>query len=248
MDAMSIAAASGLRARMEALDLLANNIANQGTAGYKADREFYDLYTSPEAAGDAESGLTHPPTAVPTIDRQWTDFSQGTLTPTGNPLHLGLSGKGFFAVQGPNGPLYTRNGSFQLSISGQLQTSEGYAVADKEGKPIQLDPAIPVEILPNGEVRQAGETAAQLSIVDFAEPSVLAKQSGSYFHMDDPAARANAAEASVHQGKLEAANSSPAEGAVRLVTVLRQFEMLQKAITIGGEMSRKGDEVARVGS
>src|SRR5947209_20523802 len=102
MDPMTATAASGLRARMESLDLLANNVANASTGGYKADREFYSLYAAPEAEG----GQT-----MPLIEKPWVDLSQGLIHQTGNPLDLALTGRGFFAVAGPNGPLYTRNGS-----------------------------------------------------------------------------------------------------------------------------------------
>src|SRR5215213_8626224 len=92
MDALSVSAASGMRSRMEALDLLANNIANSSTTGYKADREFYNLYVAPEAMDTGEM-----PTTAPVVERHWTDFSQGTTSPTGNSLDLALSGKGFFS-------------------------------------------------------------------------------------------------------------------------------------------------------
>ena len=100
MDPIAATAASGLRARMESLDLLANNVANASTGGYKADREFYSLYVAPDAA-DSDSLST-----MPVIEKPWTDFSQGLVQQTGNPLDLALSGKGFFAVQSPRGPLY----------------------------------------------------------------------------------------------------------------------------------------------
>ena len=131
MDQVSVTAASGLQSRMEALDMVANNLANTTTGGFKLDREFYSLFTAAESEGDGSA------TKLPLIQKQWTDFSQGVLAPTGNPLDVALSGKGFFAVNGPAGPLYTRNGSFQLSSSGQLTTSEGYAVRDVNGQPIQ---------------------------------------------------------------------------------------------------------------
>src|SRR5690242_16681290 len=72
MDPLLISAASGMKARIESLDMLANNLANSGTAGFKADREFYNLYQQ----------------SLPMVEKQWTDFSQGTLVPTGNPLDL----------------------------------------------------------------------------------------------------------------------------------------------------------------
>src|ERR1041385_1912118 len=85
MDSLLISAASGMKARMESLDMLANNIANSGTVGFKTDREFYGIYQQ----------------ELPVIEKQWTDFSQGALTPTGNPLDLALSGKGMFALNTP---------------------------------------------------------------------------------------------------------------------------------------------------
>ena len=124
MDPMTAIAASGLRARMESLDLLANNIANASTGGYKADREFYSLYVAPEAAG-SESFNT-----MPLIERPWVDHAQGSLHPTGNPLDLALTGKGFFAVNGPSGPLYTRNGNFRLAPDGKLTAADGYPLRD----------------------------------------------------------------------------------------------------------------------
>ena len=80
MDPLTITAASGLRSRMDALDLLSNNLANTSTAGYKADRESYNLYMSAEAAEEA-TGLS---VRSPLVERQWIDFSQGSLQSTGN--------------------------------------------------------------------------------------------------------------------------------------------------------------------
>src|SRR5574340_1094552 len=209
MDALTISAASGLRARMESLEMLANNLANAATGGYKTDREFYSLYASPEAAATGSATL-------PVIERHWTDFSPGTLRPTGNPLDLALAGRGFFAVNGPSGALYTRSGT-------------------------------PFEVGTDGTVRQQGQSAGQLEIAGFADPSVLAKQGNTYFR----AAGVNptAATAEVRQGHLEDSNVSSAESAVRIVSLMRQFEMLQRAISLGGEMNRKAvEEVARPGT
>src|SRR5579872_5066630 len=102
MDPLTISAASGLRSRMETLDLLANNLANAETSGYKTDHEFYGLYTSADAYDPLGSGFV---STLPVVEKQWTDFSQGTLNATGNPLDVALSGRGFIAVNGPTGPL-----------------------------------------------------------------------------------------------------------------------------------------------
>src|SRR6202044_1125274 len=110
------------------------NLANTETGGYKTDREFYNLYMSADAAGgDSTSAAT-----LPVIERPWTDFSQGTLRTTGSPLDLALSGKGFFAVDGPSGSLFTRNGNFRVSSAGRLVTAEGYPVRAVGGGKLQV--------------------------------------------------------------------------------------------------------------
>src|SRR4051794_41735691 len=119
MDPLTATAASGLRARMESLELLANNVANASTGGYKADREFYGLFTSPESESDS---------SMPLIERPWIDHSQGLIHGTGNQLDVAISGRGFFSVNGPRGPLYTRNGNFRVTGDGKLITSDGYTV------------------------------------------------------------------------------------------------------------------------
>jgi flagellar basal body rod protein FlgG len=248
MDALLIAAASGMKARMESLEMLANNLANQASPGYKTDRESYSLYVAPEALAGTGADVIPLAVTAPVIERHWTDFSQGSLTATSNPFDIALSGRGFFTVQGESGPLYTRNGHFRLSPAGRLETQDGFAVLDSENRPIMLNRAFDIEITPTGLIRQQGQPVAQLGLVDFADTEPLAKHAGTYFLWTGDAGASTPARAATLQGRLEGANQSPAEGAVRLITILRQFEMLQRAIQIGSEMNRRADEVARVAS
>ena len=146
MDQISVLAAAGMQSRLQSLDLVANNLANSSTSGYKTDGEFYTMFTS-EAAGEDASG----PSSVPMIQRQWTDFTPGLLEPTNNPLDFGLSGKGFFVVQGPSGPLYTRNGNFRFSTTGALVTGEGYPLLQQNGQPFHANTAQPLEVSRDGE-------------------------------------------------------------------------------------------------
>jgi len=228
---------------MQSLDIVANNIANTSTGGYKGDNEFYSVFTSEAAEGDAEDV----PTTLPMIQKHWTDLSQGTLESTSNPLDLGLQGTGFFAVQGPSGPLYTRHGSFQLSATGTLVTGDGYAVLDRSGQAIQLTPNQALEVSPDGSLRQNGAVVAQVQLVDFKEPGAVTKQGHNYFQNVSGHAPADASEVQVYQGKVEGSNVSPAHGAMRLVTLTRQFEMMQKAISISNDMGREAiEQVAKV--
>jgi flagellar basal-body rod protein FlgF len=241
MDPLTATAASGLRARMESLELLANNVANASTGGYKADREFYGLYSAPEA----DSGST-----MPVIERPWIDLSQGTIHSTGNSLDVALSGRGFFSVNGPAGPLYTRNGNFRLAADGRMVTAEGYAVRGASGTAVTLQSGRPIEISSDGTIHQDGAVMGKLELVDFTSPDGVEKHGGTYFRATDPALRPVApAATAVEQGKLEASNSGSAESAVRLISVMRQFEMLQKAVTLAVDMNRQAvEQVAKVGS
>ena len=242
MDPLLTSAASGMRARLEALDLAANNIANSGTTGFKLDRESYNLYVAPEAI-DSDSPA---PSSLPVVERNWTDFTQGTLTATGNLLDVAISGPGFFSVNGPGSTLYTRNGSFRLSPAGVITTAEGYAVRGAGGGTIQLQPNLPFEITPDGTVKQAGTDVGRIAVTDFDQPQALAKFGRNYFQADSSAAPKPAA-AQLEQGKLETSNVAAPESAVRLIGLMRQFEMLQKAVTMDGDMARQAiEQVARV--
>jgi flagellar basal-body rod protein FlgF len=264
MDTLLLTAASGMKARMESLDMLANNIANSGTSGFKADREFYSLMQD----------------QLPVIERQWTDFSQGALTPTANPLDLGLTGPGFFALNSAAGVVYTRNGQFQVGKSnlpgkGQLQTLEGYTLrnvlgdATTKGQPILVDPALPIGIGKNGEVQQGGQVVGQIEVVgpdtgsgtgpgtgpgtgsaakSGADSGPIDKLGNSYFRMSAAATPSAAPKnTEVMQGALEQSNVPAGDAMVRLVSVMRQFEMLQKAVGIGADMDKQAiTDVARV--
>lgn len=227
---------------MESLDLLANNIANASTGGYKADREFYSLYVAPEAS-DNEFLAT-----MPIIEQNYTDQSQGALHTTGNPLDVALQGKGFIGVNGPNGPLYTRNGNFRISAASQLTTSDGYTVRGATGAALTVQQGGGLQIASDGTVTQNGNVIGKLDVVDFTSTAGLAKQGANYFRATDPTVRPSAAAGtSVEQGNLEASNTGTAESAVQLVSVMRQFEMLRKAVSIGADMSKKAiEEVAKV--
>jgi flagellar basal-body rod protein FlgF len=243
MDQLTATAASGMRSRIEALDLLANNISNAGASGFKSDREFYGLYTSADA--DTQSTMSN-------IDRNWIDFSQGVVKDTGNPLDVALAGRGFLTADSPAGPLYTRNGSLRLSSAGVLETAEGYPLhADTPTGHIQAQVGTGIgslQIQKDGAVSQDGQILGNLTLADWQKPEVLEKQGGAYFRLTDLNSKPIAPVGmELLQGKLEGSNAGPSETAVQLIGVLRQFEMLQKAIGMAAEMNKKAvEDVARV--
>ena len=237
MDPLMISAASGMKARMESLDMLANNIANTGTAGFKADREFYSLYEQ----------------QLPVIENRWTDFSQGSLVPSGNPLDVALSGRGFFALNGPNGTVYSRNGSFRVSKANQLVSSEGYPLRNAlpgpdQGKPITVDPLQPVTIDKSGTVAQGGPPIGRIEIDQIPTAvATSAKLGNSYFSLNTATAATPVADTDVIQGSLEQSNVPISDSTIRLLSVMRQFDMLQRALNVGSQMNKEAiSEVARV--
>jgi flagellar basal-body rod protein FlgF len=245
MDNLSIAAVSGLQSRMVSLDMLANNLANSATGGYKSDSEYYSLYASEDSQNAVDGGIG---TTLPVVERQWTDFSPGILQATGNPLDVALPGKGFLAVNGPTGTLYTRNGSLQVLASGELGSSDGYPVQSTGGGTIHLQPAKDVMIAPDGTVQQEGQAVGQIAVVDFKSTDSLKKVGSTNFrNTDSGVVPQPMATPGLQQGKLEGSNVGVAGAAMRLVGVMRQFEMLQKAIGISSDMDTKAiQEVARV--
>jgi flagellar basal-body rod protein FlgF len=247
MDNLSIAAVSGLRSRMVSLDLLANNLANSATGGYKNDREYYGLYSSDDSENAIDGGTG---TTLPVVERQWTDFSPGVMQTTGNPLDVAIPNKGFFSIKGPNGTLYTRNGGMKILPSGELGSSDGYPMLSPGGATIRIGVGKSVTITPDGSVQEDGQNVGQLGVVDFADTTNLHKVGSTNFENTNPKALPQpVANPGVQQGKLEGSNVQVADAAMRLVGVMRQFEMLQKAIGISSDMDTKSiQEVARVGA
>jgi flagellar basal-body rod protein FlgF len=245
MDPLTSMAASGLRSNLESLDLIANNLANVQTNGFKKDSEFYSLY----AASEAEGPEGYDRARMPVIETNWTDYSQGDLHQTGIPTDLAISGAGFFTVAGPNGPLYTRNGAFQFTPAGRLVTSEGYSLLGFDSKPIQLDPAQTVDVTSDGTLQQNGALAGRIQPVTFKTMSDLSKQGASMVRFNGPDESVVPAAGLVLQGRLESSNVEVAGSVIRMVTVQRQFEMLQKSILIGVDMNTAAiQQVAKSGA
>jgi flagellar basal body rod protein FlgG len=229
---------------MEALDLLANNIANSSTPGYKADRESYNLYMSAEAAAEA-TGFS---VRSPLVEHQWIDLSQGSIKATGNSSDVAISGSGFLLAESPNGVLLSRGGTLQVSAAGKLTTQDGYELVTVGPQRIKAEAGRAIEIDNAGVVRQEGNILGQLKLVETPPAGELTRRDGVYMMLDTRRmGELKPSAAEVRQGHLESSNIAPAEAATRLIGILRQFESLQKAIQLGGEMNRRAvEEVAKI--
>jgi flagellar basal-body rod protein FlgF len=229
MDSGFYAATTGLVARSQALDTAASNLANAQTPGFRAEREYFRAVLLGPDSTDSQLGETVNDYGLLGGDR--ISLAQGALQTTGNPLDLALEGPGFFAVDTKNGVRYTRNGSFHRSQKGLLVTEVGEPVLSPDRKPIALPPG-DVAIGSNGVLSVAGGAAGAVGVFDFA-PDVDLKPEGANRYIAPAQAKPQPASGTeVHQGALESANEDVIQGTMDLILTERQFDMMQRALTI----------------
>lgn len=228
MDSGYYAAFSGLLARSQALDLAAGNLANAGTAGYRAER---DYFRSAIAGPDAlESQLNTTVNNFGVLGGSRLDLDQGALTPTGNPFDVAVEGDGFFAIQTKQGIRYTRNGQFERAQNGALTTEAGEPVLDGRDQPIVI-PAGEVVVGSDGVVSVNGAIASRIGLFGFAAGGSLTAE-GADRYAAAAGVAPSAATGSIRQGALESSNQNVIEGSLQLVLMERQAEMLQKAVSV----------------
>ncbi len=218
-------ALSGLRSRADDLERIATDIANIGTAGYKGERE---RRTAVER--DAfDSALR---TAIDTTSGgRRLDTTGGAIAPTGRPLDVAIDGNGFFAVQTPNGPRYTRNGQFTRDAGGQLTTADGGVVLGAVG-PIVLgnDPG-PINVDADGAIWVGATQAGRLGVFTFDDPGLLQREGATLLRADGQTPQPVAVPV-IRSGALEQSNVTVAERVAELTSVSRSFEALQKSISV----------------
>lgn len=216
-------ALSGMRSRLDQLDRLAADIANVGTAGYKSERAADAQADRPQFTAVLQSAID-----VTTGERRL-DVTPGTLAPTGRDLDFAVDGAGFFVIETPAGPRYTRNGHFSRGTDGTLTTDDGSPVMGASG-PIRLGTGeIAVDL--DGTIRTGGTVAGKLKIVTFDNPAGLAAESGAKLRADSATPR-DVTDPKVHSGSLEQSNVLLVDRVAQLTGVTRSFEALQKAMSL----------------
>jgi len=228
MDSGYYAACAGLAAQTQALELVAHNLANLSTTGYRGQQSTFRSMLAGNGAVSANP-INTAINNLGVLGGGHLDLASGSLASTGNPLDVAVAGgSGFFSVQSAQGVVYTRDGSFHLTAAGQLSTSQGNAVLGQQG-PVIL-PNGNVAISSDGTISVDGNVVDKLRLAEFpAETNLTAVGNATY---GAPAGSAVAAdESSVSQGMLEGSNVSPTEGVVQLITVQRNAEMLSRALS-----------------
>jgi flagellar basal-body rod protein FlgF/flagellar basal-body rod protein FlgG len=226
MDSGYYAAASGLKSQSNALEIVANNIANVSTAGYRGQLpSFASLLV--QTAGPQMNSWERLSNQFAALSAARLDLAEGNLEPTGNPMDFALEGPGFFAVQTRAGTLYTRNGSFRLSATRQLVSAGGDPVLGVAG-PITI-PAGDLAISSDGTISVNGAVVGRLAIAEFNPEAKLSPAGSSYYSAPAQTARTPVASA-VRQGMIESSNVSPVAALVSLISAQRQSEMMERAL------------------
>ena len=244
-------AGTGMLAQRDRMDVLANNLTNVETTGYKSDTlitgSFRDMMI--ERLNDPGAGTNRTVGALGTgthIDRVVTTFEQGSVEQTNRPLDFALNGDGFFVIDTPQGERYTRDGSFAVNSGGYLVTSEGWDVRGENGR-IQVG-SDDFTVDGTGNVTNAdGESIAKLRIVSFDDFAGLRKEGGNLYVNAGAGAVRNIPETMVIQYSLEASNVDVAEEMTRMLTVSRAYQTNQRVFgMLDSSLEKAVNEVGRV--
>jgi flagellar basal-body rod protein FlgF len=210
------AACTGLMARTEALDTIANNLANVSTAGFRGSHNAFSSLLATTGTFPL-SVLNQDANDYGVLSGSRLDTSQGALVKTNNELDLAIEGPGYFAVQTAAGPVYTRGGNFRVSPVGQLVTAAGDPVMGDTNRPITIIGA-PVSISADGTI------------------------SSNYY--DAPAATAVPAQKSmVRQGMLESSNVNPITSVIEMISAQREVETMRHVLSmINGVLDKTATE------
>ena len=218
MDAAGYATLNRQSGLMREMGVVANNIANATTTGFRREGVVFSEYV---AALDQDPSLS-----MAHASGRHVDLSQATVSPTGGQFDFAIQGDGFFLVETPQGERLTRAGSFTPSSEGELVTPDGYRLLDAGGAPIFVPPdARTIALSGDGTLSANGQPIAQVGLWQPVDPLSLRHQSGTLFDGGD---LAPAEGATVMQGMLEDSNVQPVSEIARMIEVQRAYELGQK--------------------
>jgi len=221
------------------LDIVANNIANANTTGFKVEQ----LMVRTEPAKPARTVGGSYPVKFVLDDGVARDFGQGALNQTGGDFDLALEGQGFFKVSTAGGERYTRDGRFTMSPEGKLVTQNGAPVLDDGGGEILIDPLKgAVTIARDGSVSQGAERVGKIGVVRMADLASLRKDGDNLYRNVSNDTPQPATDAIVHQGMLEASNVQSIQQITKLIEVNRAYESVAKMMDQTTELSRSAVE------
>lgn len=224
------------------LDIVAHNLANLGTAGFKSQEVVFGEYLMPVASAEnfprsADQRLSY------VEDRAtWQNFSTGPIEVTGNQFDVAINGDAFFAVQTPQGVRYTRNGEFQLDTQGRLVTNEGHPVLSTSG-PLQFAAEeTDITIGADGTVSTDQGVRGRLLLTQFDNPQSLTVEGSSMFRAEAPGRELAPGEARVTQYAIEKSNVQPIVETTRLIEISRSYQTISSIMQRSDELRRTAIE------
>lgn len=237
--------ASGMMSTQTQMDTTSNNLANVKTTGYKSDKNAFKAYPEKELSRtndqlkDTPIGTIDPRPDIGSLnmgavsDGTYTDYSQGPIQDTGNPLDFALQGEGFFEVQMPDGSsAYTRSGDFKLNADGEVVTSKGHTVMGEEG-PVTIDEdTSQINVVGDGQIlNDNGEMLGNVRVVQFENPQKMRERGDTMYRqgennpiVEDPE------NVTVHNKVLEGSNTNSIEAMTDIVRVSRRYQMNQRSL------------------
>jgi len=228
-------AISGSLAMMNQLDVLANNLANVNTPGFKKDTISFEAVMAASALQGSEGSADTPALATGSYS---IDFSAGSVKVTDNTFDIALDGDGFFAINTPQGKAYTRQGNFKMDANSKLVTADGYEVLGG-GAPIIINGGS-VSFDAKGQIFVEGQAAGSIDVLDFPKPYDLRKIGSALFMPNDPDATPQATrDTVVRQGYLEGSNVNSLEEMVRMIETTRSSETCQRMIQSYDQLTGK---------
>ena len=217
----------GMRSRQNTLEAQANNIANASTVGFKAERLIYSSVSAGKKGPDSKQDLV-----VGVSTSSGIDFTEGSIQQTGRSLDVAIQGDAFLQIQTPRGVRYTRAGNLTLNAGGQLVTKNGDLVVG-EGGPITVPNDGELSIGQDGSLSVKGQTADKLKLVRFNSPTnALIKEGDSLFMATGTEQPQEGIDSKVVQGSLENSNINSVSEMVSMINNNREFESLQKSVTL----------------
>jgi flagellar basal-body rod protein FlgF len=223
------AACTGLMARAEALETIANNLANVSTAGFRGGHNVFSSLLA-TTGNSPLSVLNQDANDYGVLSSTQLDTTQGLMTPTNNDLDLGIEGPGYFEVKTATGTAYIRGGSFRVSPQGQLITAAGDYVMGANNAPVTVIGA-PVSISSDGTISTNGAISGKLKLVEFA-PTVNVQSIGANYYSAPAADAVAATKSHVRQGVLESSNVNPVTAVVEMISAQRDVETMRRVLTM----------------
>jgi len=243
MENSSYIALSQQMALRRQMDVIATNIANVSTPGFKAERIMFAELVAGRAPYPSSSTIgTRPGLSFVSEVGMLRDTADGGMTQTGNTLDLAINGSGYFAVETPSGTRYTRQGAFRLDQEGRIVTADGYPLLDAQNRPISIRPGeTRIEISTKGAVTTESGEIARIQIAQFENEQAMRKIGAGLYETDqDPIPSEVPAE--IRQGMLEGSNVKAVTEVTSMMEILRRYQSAQKIIDSEHELERRAIE------